>query len=143
VLVPQGARLIGRYDNRVAYGQRRALLVWQRIVFPDASSIDLDKMPASDGAGFSGLEDRVSFHTGRLLKGIAVSSILGVGSQLSLGGGGALTQALREATQQGATRAGDQLTQRNLDVQPTITVRPGWPVRAIVNKDLILQPWKS
>lgn len=143
VLIPQGARLIGNYDNRVGYGQRRALLVWQRIVFPNASSIDLDKMPASDRAGFSGLSDRVDFHTARLLKGIALSTVLGIGSELSLAGGGPLVQAVRQATQQGATRAGDQLTQRNLDVQPTISVRPGWPVRAIVNKDLVLEPWKG
>jgi type IV secretion system protein VirB10 len=143
VLIPQGARLVGSYDNRVGFGQRRALLIWQRIIFPDASSIDLEKMPATDGAGFAGLADRVDFHTARLLRGIALSTLLGIGTELGIGGDGGLAGALREATQQGSARAGDQLTQRNLDVQPTITVRPGWPVRAIVNKDLVLQPWKG
>lgn len=144
VLIPQGARLIGSYDSVVAFGQRRALLVWQRIVLPDGASIRLDNMPATDRAGFAGVEDQVDFHTWRLLKGIALSTLLGVGTELSLGSGESdLVRAIRESAQQNAARAGDQMTQRNLDLQPTITVRPGWPVRAIVHKDLVLRPWRG
>ena len=144
VLIPQGARLIGSYDSVVAYGQRRAMLVWQRIVLPDGSSIRLDNMPATDLSGYAGLEDEVDFHTWRLLKGIALSTLLGVGTELSLGSDESdLVRALRESTQQNAARAGDRITARNLDVQPTITVRPGWPVRAVVHKDLILRPWRG
>lgn len=144
VLVPQGARLIGSYDNRVGFGQRQALLVWQRIVFPDGSSIALDNAPATDAAGYSGVADRVDFHTWRLLKGIALSTLLGVGTELSLGSGESdLVRAVREATQQNAARAGDRITARNLDVQPTLTVRPGWPLRAVIHKDLLLRPWRE
>jgi type IV secretion system protein VirB10 len=144
VLVPQGARLIGSYDNRVGFGQRRALLVWNRIIFPDGSSIDLDNAPATDAAGYSGVEDRVNFHTWRLLKGIALSTLLGIGTELSLGSGESdLVRAVREATQQSAARAGDKITARNLDVQPTLTVRPGWPLRAVIHKDLVLPPWRD
>jgi type IV secretion system protein TrbI len=144
VLIPQGARLIGSYDSVVAYGQRRALLVWQRIVFPDGSSMRLDNMPATDLAGYSGVEDEVDFHTWRLLKGIGLSTLLGVGTELSLSSSeGDLVRAVRESTQQNAARAGDRITQRNLDVQPTLTVRPGWPLRAIVHKDLVLRPWRG
>jgi len=144
VLIPQGARLIGSYDKTVAYGQRRALLVWQRIVFPDGSSVRLDNMPASDPAGYAGVEDEVDFHTWRLLKGIALSTLLGVGTELSLGGSESdLVRAVRESAQQDAARAGDRITQRNLDVQPTLTVRPGWPLRAIVHQDLVLRPWRG
>jgi type IV secretion system protein VirB10 len=144
VLVPQGARLIGTYDSMVAYGQRRALLAWTRILFPDGSSVRLDKLPASDTSGFSGLEDRVDSHGWQLLKGIALSTLLGVGTQLSLGGAERdLVRAIRESAEANAAHAGDQITSRNLDVQPTIRVRPGWPVRAIVNKDLVLQPWRG
>jgi type IV secretion system protein VirB10 len=142
VLIPQGARLIGRYDSVLAYGQRRALLVWTRIVLPDGSSVDLDSMPATDTSGYAGLEDRVDSHTWQLLKGIALSTLLGVGTQLSFGSGESdLVRAIRESVQQNAARAGDQITSRNLEVQPTIRVRPGWPVRAIVNKDMVLRPW--
>lgn len=144
ILVPQGARLIGRYDSVVAYGQRRALVVWNRILFPDGSSVELDNMPATDVSGYAGLRDGVDSHTWQLLKGIALSTLLGVGTQLSLGSSESdLVRALRESAQQNAANAGNQITSRNLDVQPTLTVRPGWPVRAILNKDLVLQPWRA
>lgn len=142
VLIPQGSRLIGRYDSAVAYGQRRALLVWTRIVLPDGSSVDLDNMPATDISGYAGLEDRVDSHTWQLLKGVMLSTLLEVGTQISLGSSESdLVRAIRESAQQNAAHAGDQITSRNLEVQPTIRVRPGWPVRAIVNKDIVLQPW--
>jgi type IV secretory pathway VirB10-like protein len=144
VLIPQGARLIGSYDSVVAFGQRRALLVWQRILFPDGSSLRLDNVPASDLSGYAGLEDKVDSHTWRMLRGVALSTLLGVGSQLSFGSGESdLVRALRESTQQNAAHAGDQITARNLDVQPTIKVRPGWPVRAVIHKDLVLKPWRG
>lgn len=142
VLIPQGTRLIGCYDNAVAFGQRRALLVWTRIVLPDGSSVDLDSMPATDNSGYAGLEDQVDSHSWRLLTGVMLSTLLGVGTQLTFGSGESdLVRAIRESTQQNAAHAGDQITSRNLEIQPTIKVRPGWPVRAIVNKDIVLRPW--
>jgi type IV secretory pathway VirB10-like protein len=144
VLIPQGARLIGRYDSMVAFGQSRALVVWQRILFPDGSSVRLDNVPAADAAGFAGLEDRVEVHEGRLLKGIALSSLLGVGTELGLSGDEReLVRALRESAQTNGARAGEAIVARNLEVQPTLTVRPGWPVRAVLHKDLILKPWEA
>ena len=140
----QGARLIGRYDSVVAFGQKRALIVWQRIVFPDGSSVRLDNVPAADLAGYSGLEDKVDFHEWRLLKGIALSSLLGIGSELSIGGDDRdLVRALRESAQANGARASEAMISRNLDVQPTLIVRPGWPVRAMIHKDLVLKPWKG
>lgn len=144
VLIPQGSRLIGTYDSVVGFGQSRALLVWQRIVLPDGSSVRLDNVPATDVEGYAGVADQVDFHTWRLLKGIALSTLLGVGTELSLGSAESdLVRAVRESTQQNAARAGDRITSRNLDVQPTITVRPGWPLRAIIHKDLVLRPWRG
>jgi type IV secretion system protein VirB10 len=141
LLIPQGARLIGSYDSVVAFGQRRALVVWQRIVFPDGSSIRIDNVPATDASGYSGLTDKVDFHTWSLLKGIVLSTLLGVGAELQFSGESDLVQALRESSQQNVSRAGDQLTSRNLQVQPTITIRPGAPVRLVVHKDIVLKPW--
>ena len=144
VLIPQGTRLIGTYDSVVAFGQQRALLVWQRVLFPDGSSVRLDNMPATDAAGYAGLEDKADFHEWRLLKGIILSSLLGVGSEFSSGGGQSdLVRALRDSAWQNGARAGDQIVSHNLEVQPTLRVRPGWPVRAIVHKDLVLQPWRG
>jgi type IV secretion system protein TrbI len=144
VLIPQGARLIGSYDSILGFGQHRALLVWNRIVFPDGSSIRFDTMPASDVSGYAGLSDRVDSHSWQLLKGVVLSTLLGVGTQISLGSSESdLVRALRESTQQNAAQAGDRITSRNLEVQPTITVRPGWPVRALVREDLVLKPWSA
>ncbi|AOR76367.1 conjugal transfer protein TrbI [Novosphingobium resinovorum] len=141
VLIPQGARLLGKYDSMVAYGQQRALVVWQRLMMPDGTSMRLENMPATDAAGNAGLTGRVNNHTGRLIGGVALATLLGVGTELSISGEGELVRALRESAQSNTARAGDQITQRNLDVQPTITIRPGAPVRLVVRQDLVLRPW--
>jgi type IV secretion system protein TrbI len=143
LLIPQGSRLIGSYDSVVAFGQKRALVVWQRIILPNGSSLRIDNMPASDARGFAGLADKVDLHTWQLLKGVVLSTLLGVGTELSIGGEGDLVRAIRESTQQSASRAGDQIVSKNLNIQPTITVRPGWPLRVVVNKDLVLEPWSG
>ena len=140
LLVPQGARLIGSYDSVVAFGQSRALIVWQRIIMPDGSSLRIDNVPATDPSGYAGLADKVDFHTWQLLKGVALSTLLGVSSELALSGQSDLVQAIRMSTQDNASRAGDQITQRNLGIQPTITIRPGAPVRLVVHKDLVFGP---
>lgn len=143
LLIPQGARLIGSYDSVVAFGQKRALIVWQRIIMPDGSSIRLDNVPASDPSGYAGLADQVDFHSWTLLKGVVLSTLLGVGANLTFSGESDLVQAIRQSTQQNVSRAGDQITSRALQIQPTITIRPGAPVRLIVHRDLILAPWRD
>ncbi|MGH6650806.1 MAG: TrbI/VirB10 family protein [Sphingopyxis sp.] len=143
LLIPQGARLIGSYDSVVAFGQSRALVVWQRIILPDGSSIRIDNVPATDTQGYVGLSDKIDRHTWQLLKGVALSTLLGVSTELGWGNGESdLVRAFRESTQQNGTRAGDQLVTRNLDIQPTLRVRPGWPLRVIVHKDIVVgKPW--
>jgi type IV secretory pathway VirB10-like protein len=143
LLIPQGSRLIGSYDSVVAFGQKRALIVWQRIMLPDGSSLRIDNVPATDASGHAGLQDKVDFHTWALLKGVALATLLGVGSELTVSGESDLVQAIRESTQQNASRAGDQLTSRSLNIQPTITIRPGAAVRLVLHKDLILAPWRE
>jgi len=143
LLIPQGARLVGSYDSVVAFGQKRALLVWQRIILPDGSSMQIDNEPASDASGYAGLQDKVDFHTWALLRGVVLSTFLGAGSELALSGQSDLVEAIRMSTQDNISRAGDQITQRNLGVQPTITIRPGAPVRLVVRRDLILAPWRG
>lgn len=144
LLIPQGARLIGSYDNVVAFGQSRALVVWQRIVLPDGSSVRIDNVPATDRAGYAGLSDRIDRHTWQLLKGVILSTLLGVTTELSFGSNESdLVQAIRESAQQSGARAGDQLVSRSLGIQPTLRVRPGWPLRIVVHKDLVLAPWRG
>jgi type IV secretory pathway VirB10-like protein len=144
LLIPQGTRLFGKYDSVVAYGQKRALVVWTRLILPNGNSIVIENLPATDVAGYAGLEDEVDVHTWQLLKGIALATLLGVGTQISLGTNeDDLVKALRESVQQTTNRAGQRLVERELDVQPTITVRPGWPLRVIVSKDLVLKPYQE
>ncbi|MFN3251212.1 TrbI/VirB10 family protein, partial [Roseibium album] len=142
LLVPQGSRLIGSYDSQVSFGQDRALIVWQRIIMPDGTSVVIDNLPAADTAGYAGLKDKVDFHTWRLLKGIALSTLLGVGTELTFGEEESdLVTALRSSGQESANQVGQSLTAQNLTIQPTITIRPGWPLRIIVQKDMVLRPY--
>ena len=143
LLIPQGSRLIGSYDSVVAYGQSRALVVWQRIILPDGSSIRIDNVPATDTQGYAGLTDKIDRHTWQLLKGVAMATLLGVGTELSFGSSESdLVRAIRESAQQSGARAGDQLVTRGLNIQPTLKVRPGWPLRVVVHKDIVLPgPW--
>lgn len=143
-LIPQGSRLIGSYDSVVAFGQKRAMVVWQRIILPDGSSIRIDNVPATDTAGYAGLSDKIDVHTWQLLKGVALSTLLGVGTELSFGSTESdLVRAIRESAQQSGSRAGDQLMTKNLNIQPTIRVRPGWPLRVVVHADIVLRPWQT
>jgi type IV secretion system protein VirB10 len=144
LLIPQGSRLIGKYDNIVASGQERALVVWQRIILPDGSSIVIDNLPATDTGGYAGLADEVDLHTWKLLKGVALATVMGVGSELAFGSSdNDLVKALQQSTQSTTNRAGQRLVERNLNVQPTITVRPGWPLRVLVHKDLLMRAYRG
>ena len=107
---------------------------------PDGSSIVLDNLPATDTAGYAGLEDSVDFHTWALVKGVALSTLLGIGAELGTDRSGSdLLRVLRQAGQGSINRAGQRLVERQLNVQPTLTVRPGWPLRVIVHKDLVFR----
>lgn len=142
LLIPQGARLIGTYDNDIAAGQSRALVAWTRLILPDARSIALDRMPGADAQGYAGLQDRTDYHWGGLLRAALVSTILGVGAQSgSNNGSTSISQAIRDGASESIARTGRQIVDRELNRPPTITIRPGFPVRVIVTRDLILTPW--
>lgn len=141
LLIPQGARLIGNYNSSIAFGQSRILLVWQRILFPDGTSIQIDNLPASDAQGYVGLHDQTDPHSFEVLKGVGLSTLMGIGPELALGSSDSdLVRALRNALQDSGTRASDQLVQRSMSVKPTLKVRPGWPLRIVVHKDIDLEP---
>jgi len=140
-LIPQGARLLGTYDSKVAFGQDRALVVWNRLIYPDGRSIDLDQMSATDGTGATGISDRVDNHWGRIIKAGIVATLFGIGNELSDGGGdSAIAEAIRDSNGQTVGRAGDRLVERELEVRPTISVRPGARIRVLVSRDLLLEP---
>jgi type IV secretion system protein TrbI len=119
------------------------LLIWKRIIMPNGFSIVLEHEGGADSAGYAGLEDDVDYHWGNLLKAAAISTLLGIGSELVLNSNNAVVQALRTGTQDTINQSGQTLVSRQLNVQPTLTIRPGLPVRVIVNRDLVFAPYKG
>ena len=139
LLIPQGAKLIGEYDSSVSFGQSRVLLAWNRLIFPDGRSISLERQPGADAAGYAGLEDGVNNHWGKLFKAALLSTLLSVGSEAGTSQSeNNLAQALRAGAANGFSQAGQQIVERELNIQPTLTIRPGFPVRVIVTRDLDL-----
>jgi type IV secretory pathway VirB10-like protein len=146
VLIPQGARLIGRYDAQVAYGQTRALVVWRRVIFPNGNSLDFGGMAAADPTGAAGLSDRVNDHFGQLAKGIVLSTLLsmGVSSAQDAQARSSGTLVLNSGASGLANEAesvGSRLTNRDLNRQPTIEIRQGAQVRVLIDRDMILEPY--
>ncbi len=141
LLVPQGTRLIGQYDNGVGFGQRRVLLVWNRLIMPNGRSIVLERQPGADAEGYAGLEDGVDYHWWDLAKAAALSTLLGIGAELATDDNDRLVQAIRDGGQDTINDAGQQIVRRQLNIAPTLTIRPGFPVRVIVTRDLVLEPY--
>jgi type IV secretion system protein VirB10 len=141
LLVPQGTRILGEYSNDVGFGQRRVLLVWNRLILPNGRSIVLERQPGADTLGYAGLEDGVDYHWWDLAKAAGLSTLLNVGAELAASDDDRLVQAIRDGVQDTVDDAGQQIIQRQLQVAPTLTIRPGFPVRVIVTRDLVLDPY--
>ena len=146
LLIPQGSRILGRYNSQVSYGQSRVQMVWNRIILPDTSSLTLDNLVGTDPAGYAGVEDEVDRHWGRILAGAALTTLLGVGAELAAPenrqDGNRIIIAGRDGLQDSVNQVGQEMTRRNMNIQPTLTARPGLPVRIIVNKDVALRPYQ-
>ena len=146
VLIPQGSRVLGRYNSQVSYGQTRVQVVWHRVILPDTSSFQLDNLAGTDPAGYAGLEDGVDWHWDRLFAGAALTTLLGVGAELAAPenrqDGDRVIIAGRDSAQDSINQVGQEVTRRNLNIQPTLTSRPGLLVRLIVNRDLVLRPYQ-
>ena len=146
LLIPQGSRILGKYNSQVSYGQSRVQVVWNRIILPDTSSLTLDNLAGTDPAGYAGLEDEVDYHWGRIFAGAALTTLLGVGAELAAPenrqDGNRIIIAGRDSLQDTVNQVGQEVTRRNLNIQPTLTSRPGLPVRIIVNRDLVLRPYQ-
>ncbi len=142
LLVPQGTRIIGQYDSGVGFGQRRVLLVWNRLIMPDGRSIVLERQPGANDEGYAGLEDGVDFHWGEMFKAAALSTLLSVGAEAGTSQNeNSLVQALRSGASNSISQTGQQIVSRQLGIAPTLTIRPGFPVRVMVTRDLVLEPY--
>ncbi len=146
LLIPQGSRILGRYNSQVSYGQSRVQVVWNRIILPDTSSLTMDNLVGTDPAGYSGLEDGVDWHWDRVFAGAALTTLLGIGAELAAPenrqDGDRIIIAGRDGLQNSVNQVGQEMTRRNMNIQPTLTERPGLPVRIIVNRDLVLRPYQ-
>jgi type IV secretion system protein VirB10 len=145
LLIPQGSRLLAAYDSMVAWGQERVLVCWNRLIRPDGTSLGLGCMPGVDLAGYSGFADEVDNHWWRIVSSAAFSSLLAATAQRSQGDVTGFQPTFPQVWASNAAgqinQSGQQLTQKNLQIQPTITVRPGFSVNVLVTKDIVIAPY--
>ena len=162
LLIPQGSRLFGAYNNGIVFGQRRVLVAWNRITFPDGKTLDIGAMSGTDFAGYSGFKDKVDNHFLRLFGSALLMSAITAGINLSQQGfmgtgglygyGGGLghmygmnsSSVLSQSLGQGMGEAMQQLFRRNLNIAPTLKVRPGYVLNVMVSKDLTFsKPYRN
>ena len=144
LLLPQGTKVIGTYDSRIAYGQERVLVVWTRLLRPDGSTLSLEGMPGIDLSGYAGITGHVNNHYVRLLGGVVLGAVLGASAQIAVGANSqnpSFSQLAIQGAGQNLNEAGQQITRKNLNIQPTIEVPPGGRLNIFATKDLILPPW--
>jgi type IV secretion system protein VirB10 len=143
LLIPQGSRLVGKYDSRVSYGQSGVQVVWNRIIFPDASSVDLNGMEGLDAQGNAGLRDKVDLHYKRLFGSAALSSLFTAAFDISQRQNQSVlnypspTQTAEASVSRNMSDTGAAITRRNLNVQPTIKVPVGYRFTVRVNRDIL------
>jgi len=149
LLIPQGSRLVGTYSSNVAYGQARVLVAWQRIVFPDGKAMDIGSMPGADSAGYAGLNDQVNNHYFRLFASAVLMSGVTAGISLSqpqqnANSAPSLNSSLSQALGQQLGQLTAQLISKNMNLAPTIEIRPGYRFNIVVTKDMTFsKPYQS
>jgi type IV secretion system protein VirB10 len=145
LLIPQGTRIIGIYNSNIGFGQGAVQTVWRRILFPDGSSLDLGGFEGNDRQGGSGLRDQVDNHWKRIMSGALLTSLFAAGLEISQGQNNSILATQSFGQQIGAAvgtqvgELGQQITRRNLHIQPTIKIRPGFRFFVRVEKDMLFQ----
>lgn len=148
LMIPQGARLYGRYDSNVAMGQERVLIVWERIIYPDGSALNINSMPGSDQEGFAGFQDQVDNHYWRIFGNAALLSVITAGAQLSQpdsqgDDGYDANQVLAAQLGQQFGQVGQEMIRRNMNIQPTLKIRKGYRFNIMITKDIVARPWQG
>lgn len=144
LLIPQGTKLIGVYDSQVAYGQARVLVAWKRIILPNGKSLDLEGMPGVDVSGYAGFNDQVNNHYQKIFSSVLLMSVLGAGAQLSQpqvssnnNGQLSVGQIIAQSMGTNIANTGNMILQKNINVQPTLEIRPGYEFNITVTKDMV------
>lgn len=148
LLIPQGAKLVGNYDHQVVQGQNRVLVVWHRLIYPDASAVNLETMPGADASGYAGFRDKVNSHFWPTFRNALMLSAITAGAQLAQpkatnGNSYSSQQMIAAALGMQMNNLGMQTISRNLNQAPTIQIRPGYVFNVLINKDMILPPWQG
>ncbi len=143
LLIPQGAKLFGRYDSKVSFGQQRALVVWTDLIFPNGSTLQIGGMAGTDAEGYGGFEDKVDRHLWRTFGSAALIALIGTGIDMSMPQSSTLatqdtaSDAARRNFAETFGRAAEQTISKNLNVQPTIQIRPGYKFNVLVDQDMV------
>ena len=148
VLVPQGAELIGTYDDQVSNGQSRVLVVWNRIIYPDGSSLDIDSMPGASPSGYAGFHDQVNNHYFRIFGDALLMSVFSAGVQLSQPQASpnstySSQQVVAGSLGQQLGQTGQNLINRDISIAPTLKIRQGYKFDVMITRDLVIKPWQS
>lgn len=143
LLIPQGSRLVGTYDSDVEYGQNRALVAWNRLQYPDGRSIQLEGMQGTDAKGYTGFKDKVDNHYFRIFGTALLMSAIQATSTHALEsakGNTGIGSELQAAASKQFGEVGKAIVEKNLEIAPTIKIRPGYKFTVLVNKDMVLPP---
>lgn len=147
LLIPQGTKIVGSYDSYVAVGQDSAMVAWRRLIFPDGMSIELANMPGADQGGYAGFRDQVNNHYFRIFGGAVMMSFLGAGFQLSQprphGEYPSNQEIVAAEVSRNISQVGIELARRDMRIQPTIEIRPGYKFNIMVRRDMILEPYQE
>lgn len=149
LLIPQGAKLVGLYDSHVLYGQQRILVAWNRLIYPDGSSIRLNSMPGTDIQGYSGFHDKVDNKYWRIFGASFIIGVITGGMQYAQNqnttnnlGSPTVQQSVSVGLAQQMGQTGLAIANKNLNLQPTITIRPNYPFTIMTTADMVLKPWR-
>jgi type IV secretory pathway VirB10-like protein len=156
-LIPQGSRLVGMYDSQIIYGQERVAVAWHRLIYPDGSSINLKAMLGSDLEGYSGFHDKVDNKYWRIFGASFIMGVItgamqysqnNINNNASVGNNNAsinptIGQTMAGSLGQQLGQTGLTITQKNLNIQPTLIIRPNYPFSIMTTADMVLKPWRN
>ena len=143
LLIPQGSKLFGRYDSKVTQGQNRVLVIWTDIVFPNGSTLQIGGMAGADSAGYGGFKDQVDTHFFETFGSAILVALIGAGTEMMLPPEGqgsnsnSPENSARESFAETFAELSEQTVSRNMDVQPTLEIRPGYGFNVLVDQDIV------
>lgn len=144
LLIPQGAKLFGRYDSEVSFGQNRVLVIWTDIIFPNGSTLQIGGMAGTDAAGYGGFRDKVDNHYLQTFGSAILVALIGAGTEMLLPkdqgnslNGNSPPDAARRSFAETFGHISEQTVSRNLNVQPTLEIRPGYRFNVLVDQDIV------